>query len=379
MADVSNPAGKAECLKHIFENAERDGIDLSVLPFLDEALYSISELGNLSEPSLCFEGATKIDTHTHPVPSWFRELDPMAGGRPTPEWNVIRHLHFNAERGIKRSILCVSTPQANAFPGDKAKTLALARLLNEYVAEVVRLYPDRFSWLAITALPYVEESIREVRYAIGELGAIGVGILTNHDGLYPGASEFDGLWAQLQEREEDNVVVFIHPTDSVLRLEDGQLVNANPTPFRAGLGDFYFETARAISSITASGTILRYPKLDWRISHGAGAFPDLQDRFLLGFPDIADKARAVYATRFWYDSAGPVYPRQVRGLLVHEIPESQLVFGTDYPYGMGFFNYDDNIANLENADFLSEQQKEGVLFRNSEKLWKAWLPAAEQA
>jgi hypothetical protein len=97
---------------------------------------------------------------------------------------------------------------------------------------------------------------------------------------------------------------------------------------RSGLGEFYFETARAISSITASRIIFKFPKLHWRVSHGAGAFPDIQDRFLLGFPEDAAEARKIFASRFWYDSAGPIYPRQIKGLLAHDVPVSQLVFGT---------------------------------------------------
>jgi len=53
---------------------------------------------------------------------------------------------------------------------------------------------------------------------------------------------------------------------------------------------------------------MKFPNLHWRVSHGAGAFPDISDRFLLGFRKDAEEART-YATRFWYDSAGPVYPR----------------------------------------------------------------------
>lgn len=99
-------------------------------------------------------------------------------------------------------------------------------------------------------------------------------------------------------------------------------------PLRSGLGEFYFETARAISSITANRTIIKFPNLHWRVSHGAGAFPDISDRFLLGFPKDAEAVREIYATRFWYDSAGPVYPRQIKGLLAHDVPISQMVFGT---------------------------------------------------
>jgi predicted TIM-barrel fold metal-dependent hydrolase len=135
-----------------------------------------------------------------------------------------------AEHGIARSIVCISTPQANAFPGSRAKTVALARLLNEFVAELVRVYPGRFSWMAVTPLPHVEEAVTEVKYALEDMGAIGVGVLTNHEGLYPGDGKFDQMWEYLQDRRSvgGKEIVFIHPTEPVIRLENGTLVNSRP-------------------------------------------------------------------------------------------------------------------------------------------------------
>lgn len=50
---------------------------------------------------------------------------------------------------------------------------------------------------------------------------------------------------------------------------------------------------------------------------------------MLGFPDVSEEARKAYRERFWYDSAGPVYPKQVKGLTEGMgIPLSQMVFGT---------------------------------------------------
>ncbi|KAF2704018.1 amidohydrolase 2 [Pleomassaria siparia CBS 279.74] len=359
--------------ERIMYNAEKDNIDLNALPFLAEALSSIEEISNHAPDTVPdFGNATRIDTHVHPVPSWFRALQPLSAGRETPTWDVASHFAFMAEQGITRSILCVSTPQANAYLGHRARTVALARLLNEFAAELVRVHPDRFSFLAVTALPHVQETLAEVKYALEELGAVGVGVLTNHEALYPGDEKFELLWRFLQERESvgGKEIVFIHPTDPVIRLENGTLVNSKPSPLRSGLGEFYFETARAISSITASRTIIQYPKLHWRVSHGAGAFPDIQDRFLLGFPNDAEKARESYATRFWYDSAGPVFPRQIKGLLAHDVPVSQFVFGTDYPYGIGFWDVNANIAGLSDADFISAEEKEAVFYKNAKRLWK---------
>ncbi|KAF2176223.1 hypothetical protein K469DRAFT_700347 [Zopfia rhizophila CBS 207.26] len=356
-------------IARIKENAARDNITLTSLPFLNDALQSIENISLPLTTNLDFSNATRIDTHTHPVPSWFRALQPNAAGRETPSWDISSHLQFMASKSIKHSILSISTPQANAFPGDRSKTLALARLLNEFCAALVKTYPEWFSFLAVTALPYVQESIGEVRYATEKLGAVGVVVLTNHEGLYPGDEKFRPFWEALQARSSDREIIFIHPTDPVIRV-DGKLIDSKPSPFRSGLGEFYFETARAISSITALRTIHEFPKLHWRISHGAGAFPDIQDRFLLGFPKDAEEARKIYAKRFWYDSAGPVYPRQIKGLLAHDVPVSQLVFGTDYPYGIGFWDVNTNIASLSDADFLSEDKKHDVFYRNAQELWK---------
>lgn len=235
--------------------ASEHSIPLTSLPFHSEALSSIQHLSSQIRPSSVTTApstATRIDTHTHAIPSWFRALEPQAAGRETPEWGMHAHLEFMNEHGIKRSILSISTPGANAFSTEedagvrKAKTIALARLLNEYLAEVCRLVPGRFSWMAVVPLPYVEQAIEEARYALEELGAVGVGVLTNHEGWYVGDERFDGFWKYLQGRGRE--VVFIHPTEPVIRLEDGRVVNSRPCKFLFRL----FESVLMIRRSTAS-------------------------------------------------------------------------------------------------------------------------------
>jgi hypothetical protein len=223
-------------IDRITANAKRDDIDLTCLPFCQEAFDSIQSLTFDAQQSntsqLDFSQANKIDTHTHPIPPWFHALEPMAAGRATPEWSVQKHLEFMSTRGIKRSILSVSTPQGNAFNDvrneeeRRKKTVALARLLNEYVSEVCRLWPDRFNWLAVATLPYVDESVVELQHAM-KLGAIGVTILTNAEGRYPGDEKNNRLWEYLNSKSEREVV-FIHPTEPVIKLDDGRIINSRP-------------------------------------------------------------------------------------------------------------------------------------------------------
>jgi hypothetical protein len=272
MATATASSSSHDHNQRIITNAVRDNIDLTVLPFHKEALDSITQLrkdaSTISLPD--FTTATKTDTHTHPIPSWFRTLELSAAGRETPTWDVSSHLTFMAERGIKKSILSVSTPQANAFASPnkfepdaelrKKKTVALARLLNEYVAEVCRLWPERFSWMGVTALPYVAESVREVEYALG-LGACGVSVLTNAEGVYPGDVSFAPLWEFLQARagtSDGREVVFIHPTDPVVALEGGRLISSRPCTYYF----IYFLALRSCSVLPSSHDDLRP---DWLV------------------------------------------------------------------------------------------------------------------
>lgn len=129
----------------------------------------------------------------------------------------------------------MSTPMGNAFLDEldeesrRGKTVALCRLLNEYVAEICRLHPQRFSFMAVLPLPWVEEAVVEARYALGELGAVGVAVCTNHEGRYVGDEAFDPVWDYLNESGKGGrEVVFVHPTEPVIRLEDGRVVNSRP-------------------------------------------------------------------------------------------------------------------------------------------------------
>lgn len=66
-----------------------------------------------------------------------------------------------------------------------------------------------------------------------------------------------------------------------------------------------------------------------------------------------------------------MWPRQIKGLTEGMgVGVGQCVFGTDYPYGIGFWDVDENIAGLAGADFISEEAREGVYYKNAQELWR---------
>ena len=72
----------------------------------------------------------------HAIPDFYYTLVPNTGGRPTPVWDVATHLQFMANNSISHAILSISMPGSNVFLGDQVLTVGLARLLNEWLAEV---------------------------------------------------------------------------------------------------------------------------------------------------------------------------------------------------------------------------------------------------
>lgn len=81
--------------------------------------------------------------------------------------------------------------------------------------------------------------------------------------------------------------------------------------------------------LTVTQTLANFTALKWLVPHAGGAFPSIIDRFLTSQPpDVQARSRAAYATRLWWDVAGPVFPRQVLGLLGYGVPVRQVVYGS---------------------------------------------------
>lgn len=138
--------------------------------------------------------------------------------------------------------------------------------------------------------------------------------------------------------------IFVHPSGPCMRSSNGSLISGNPTSYPEGFVEYYFETARTFMDLTLTGTIATFTSLKWVVSHAGGAFPAIEDRFLTSQPaDLQSESRTAYATRFFWDVAGPVFPRQVQGLLGYNIPTSQLLYGSVCPhsprYPDGMFAY----------------------------------------
>ena len=110
---------------------------------------------------------------------------------------------------IAVSILSLTAPGIEGWQG--AERIDIARRINDYGAELVRAHPDRFGYLATLALPDVDAGLVELARALDDLGADGIVLHSNFDGIYLGDNAFEPVWAELDRR---SAVVFVHPTTS---------------------------------------------------------------------------------------------------------------------------------------------------------------------
>jgi 6-methylsalicylate decarboxylase len=273
----------------------------------------------------------KVDVHAHFIPDEYREALIAAGqdrpdGIPAlPPWSEELALAAMDELGIRLAILSISSPGVHF--GDGAAAVELARSVNDAGARIVRSIPRRFGLFAALPLPEVDAAIAETRYALDELGADGVCLLTNHHGMYLGDQRLEPIYAEVAAR---NSVVFVHPT--------------SPPDFGGGPGfaapmlEFIFETTRSISDLVLSGVLRRHPDLRVIVPHAGAALPVVASRVemlawvLANLPngtEIANLRTALKALHF--DLAGAPVEEQLGALLAVADP-SKLHYGSDFPF-----------------------------------------------
>jgi len=364
-------------VEQMMEQAIADGIAYENVAFVASAVEEILAVLNAPAiPITISPNATRIDTHVHFIPDWYRALTPFTGGEETPQWNVSDALSFMASNNISHSILSMSAPGANVCfnntspscpSNDLIASTVVARLSNLYAAAVVFRYPHQFSFYTTVPLPYTTQAITEAAFGLDVLGAAGIIGLSNHESLYIGDLSFAPFFNYLNNRSDHDEIIFVHPTTPCVKV-GGKFFNANPTNVTTGIDEFFFEDARAFMSLTVSETLHNFTNLKWIAAHSGGSFISILDRFVGQFPNIQRTAVADIVARVWWDSAGPSYPHQAFALTAFNVSLSHLVFGTDFPYAPAI-SIPFAINGVVNTPWLTSAQKEALFSTNAEALF----------
>ena len=225
------------------------------------------------------------------------------------------------------------------FSKERQEAISLARDMNEYGARMVADYKSRFGLFAVLPLPDIDASLKEIEYAFDTLRADGVGLLTSYGDVWLGEKRLQPVFDELNRR---GAIVYTHPTDAACC---HNLANANPATV-----EWFVDTARSINSLlNETGTTMggspkeasaatRYGNIKFIWSHAGGALLGVVSR-VVGTVSAADLAgtpkpnsKLYHIRRFYYDTAGSANPIAMQGLKTLA-GSSQIVFGTDVPYG----------------------------------------------
>ncbi len=271
-----------------------------------------------------------IDTHHHYLPSQYlatlaREGTSDSGGRAFPSWSPQEAVDFIDERNIESAVLSLSAP--GVWRGEATEARALARLVNEAAADLARDQPGRFGFFATLPLPSIDDALEELRFAFDELGADGVVLLANVDGIYLGDRRLDPVMAELDRR---GAVVFVHPNEL-----PGPTSGLNIPPWAV---DFLLDTTRAAVNMVAEGTLTRFPHMRVILSHAGGFLPYVAGRVgSAGYAfseRMSGKEVIAQLQSFYFDTALSSTRFSLPTLLEFAHPD-RILFGSDWPFAQG--------------------------------------------
>jgi aminocarboxymuconate-semialdehyde decarboxylase len=204
----------------------------------------------------------------------------------------------------------------------------LTRMVNEFTAQGVRQHTAHFFGLATAPLQDVDLAVKELTYAVKELGLKGVVIGSNVNGQGFDEQQFLPFFERVEALD---VPIFIHPFNpaGIERVRSYYLANFLAYPL---------ESTIAAAQLVFGGVLDRYPGLKICLSHAGGVLPFLLGRLEHGQsmrPEAQEYCQHPfphYLKNFYVDTI-TFRPDTLRFVL-EIMPEGHVFMGTDYPYDM---------------------------------------------
>ena len=277
-----------------------------------------------------------------------------------------------------RQILTLSSPPIETL-GPPAVTRDLARLANDEMAELCRRYPERFAGFAASlAMNDPDAAVREAERAVSDLGALGVQIFTNVNGLALDDPRFAPLFAAMDRLDKP---IWVHPARAAGHPD-------YPTEQRSKYELWWvfgwpYETAIFMSRLIFSGVLDRHPRLRILTHHGGGMVPHFAGRIgpgldqmgartpdedLTGLRRTMTKRPYDYYRMFYGDTALFGAEHALR-CAFEFFGVEHMLFGSDMPFDpeKGPMFIRETIANIE-ALGLSEKDRTAIYEGNARRV-----------
>lgn len=250
------------------------------------------------------------------------------------------------------------SPQQFFYMVDKNLNAESAEIINNNIANTVKLHPHRLTGLGTVPLQDTDLAIKELNRCVNELGfrGIQIGARVGKDEL--SADRLEPFWKRCEELD---ILIFIHPSSFYSdRFGEHYMLNVIGNPL---------DTTVAIHYLIFDGVMARYPKIKFYLSHG-GAFPGSyaarMDHAYGARIDCRQKIfekPSTYLKQFYFDTL--VFAIDQLEFLIKKYGADHVAIGTDYPADMAEHDPVEHVYQLKG---LSEEEREKICGLNALRL-----------
>ncbi|HYK91663.1 MAG TPA: amidohydrolase family protein [Acidobacteriota bacterium] len=281
------------------------------------------------------------------------------------DYNILvpahRDIDFRANvleaAGIDKQILTFTTPGVHIE--SPARSVKLARIVNDRYAEIMRRRSNRFSALATLPLNDPAASVAELDRVSNGLGFRGAMLFSNVNGVALSDPRF---WPLYEKADGFRTVFFIHPTTPVG-------VEAMTEYWLMPLIGFPYDTTLAAAKLVFSGVIEKFPGITWVLAHLGGAIPYLAERLDRGYFAFSECRQNIsrppseYLKRIYLDTVN--FDSGALRLAIDFAGADHLVAGSDYPHQIG--SLEKMVASIKDLG-ISQKEKQDILGENAARL-----------
>ena len=273
-------------------------------------------------------------------------------------------------RGITHILFSPTASKMGHMIGDERISLYWSQVNNDLIAQVCRIFPDKFSGVCqLPQSPGVSPAncVEELERCVLELGFVGCNINPDVSGgvrpLTPSLG--DEYWYPLWER--------------MVQLDVPGMIHASATyvpNMHPNGSNYVVQDYAAVVELCASRVFEDFPTLRLVIPHGGGGIPFQYNRHrslhLGGFMgEVRPFEEAV--RHLYFDSA--VYDADSLEMLFRKMGTRNVLFGSEM-FGTAApmdpltgRSFDDIIPVISGMDTLSEEDKDDIFWRNAVRVY----------
>jgi uncharacterized protein len=268
--------------------------------------------------------------------------------------------------GIDMQIVSLMSPGTEQLEANEA--IALTTETNDFVADALKKYPNRFGGFATLPTILPDSAAQELERRVKGQKFAGAVINGHNRGRYLDDKFF---WPILECAENIGAPIYLHPTMPPKPVIDASFNGFSPmvTQIFAGAGwGWHIETAVHVLRMILGGVFDRFPNLQIVIGHMGEGLVGMFQRVDVMRPEVTNLKRPITAylrENLHYTFSGFFFPPTFLALLLELGGVDRIMFSVDHP----FASMSEGRAFLDQLP-VSAADKERIAHGNAEKLFK---------